>query len=182
MLAKPFQHNIHNKSRFLVLYLDAKMKATRISEVIGVSLRTIQDWIHKTDNGIDVRKIQPGRARKASKSPSLQKNVLRKVHRAPLKSSTRKLAIQYDSSKSWIREVLKNKGLKYSSTKITHKLTKFEKEDRVEYCKEMLNKNGKRIYETVFTDEMGIWLSDACPKKAWGIPAKKSRSKSLLKT
>ena len=60
------------------------MKATRISEIIGVSLRTIQDWIYKKDNGIDVRKIQSGRGRKASKSPSLQKNVLRKVHRADL--------------------------------------------------------------------------------------------------
>ena len=54
-----------------------------------------------------------------------------------------------------------NKGLKYSSTKIAHKSIKFEKEDRVEYCKEMLNKNGKRIYDTVFTDELGIWISEA---------------------
>ena len=44
-----FDPKLDNKTRFLVLYLDVKMKAETISNILGRSLRTIQDWASKTN-------------------------------------------------------------------------------------------------------------------------------------
>jgi len=58
-----FQHHIDNKTNFLVLFLDAQIKATRIAKILNMSLRTVQDWISKTNQNQDIRKVQKGRGR-----------------------------------------------------------------------------------------------------------------------
>ena len=47
------------------------------------------------------------------------------------------------------------------------------KEERIKYCSKMLKRKGAPINETFFSDEMGIKLSQAMPKKAWSGPNKK---------
>jgi len=44
----------------------------------------------------------------------------------------------------------------------------------------MLENNGEKIYETFFSDEMGIRLSDAQQKKTWGLSYKKIKTEKLL--
>jgi transposase-like protein len=52
------EYDIDDKIRFIVLYQDAQMKAARISKILGVSERTIYDWIHKIESDIDILEHQ----------------------------------------------------------------------------------------------------------------------------
>jgi Txe/YoeB family toxin of Txe-Axe toxin-antitoxin module len=52
-------YDIDPKTRFIVLYQDAQMKATRISKLIGIPLRTVYDWIQKVEDDIDILEHQP---------------------------------------------------------------------------------------------------------------------------
>lgn len=162
-----FKPNIDNKTRFLVLYLDAEMKASRVSKTLGVSLRTIQDWIRKTEEGYDVRKIASGRGRKTTKTPALKKKVLRQTKMFPQKVSTRNLAARDGVNRTIIHNIFVEKGLKYQSPNILPELTMDQMQKRTAYCSNMLETNGEKIYETFFSDEMGIKLSEAHPKKTW---------------
>ncbi len=45
------------KTRSIVVHLDARIKPSRMIEVLYTPLRTVQDWIQKIDPGIDIRKI-----------------------------------------------------------------------------------------------------------------------------
>lgn len=168
-----FKHNIDDKTRFLVLYIDAEMKPTNISKTLGRPLRTIQDWVQKTDANQDIRVVQQGRGRKTTSTDNLKKNVMRRVRQTPEKSSTRKLGAKYGVPKTKVHEILIEKGLKYQSVQANKDLTDDQREDRVQYCSEMLENDGEKIYNTFFTDEMGMKLSDAHVKKAWGQPNKK---------
>ena len=47
--------NIDTKTRFLVLHLDAQMKVTRMSKILGVASSTLYDWIHETENDEDMK-------------------------------------------------------------------------------------------------------------------------------
>ena len=51
-----------------------------------------------------------------------------------------------------------------------------EKDNQVDYCEYMLEEDGWRIDHTIFTDEMGIKLPEACPSKGWGKPYKKVKT------
>jgi len=46
-----FVDDIDPKIRFLVLYVDAKKCSKDISEIIGKSYSTVQDWVRRTDKG-----------------------------------------------------------------------------------------------------------------------------------
>ena len=67
--------DIDIKTRFLVLHLDAQMKLTRISDILRTSLRAIQDWTDKTDEGQDIIEVGAGRGNKPKVTSKLkQKN------------------------------------------------------------------------------------------------------------
>lgn len=171
---------IDKKTRFLVLYLDADWKATRISKTIGVPLRTVQSWIEKTEQGSDVRKIQEGRGRKTTKTPALRKKVLRQAKMAPTKASTRNLASRDGVTRTTIHDIYVDRGLKYQGVETLTNLTNDQMCKRVEYCLDMVHNEGEKIYETFFSDEMGIRLSEAHPKKTWGLPYKKLKTEKPL--
>jgi len=169
----PFDPYFDNKTKFLVLYLDGQIKATRISKLLQVPVRTIQDWIQKTDSNKDIRKIEEGRGRKTTSDPNLEENILRRIRVAPQKSSTRKLGARYQTSKSNVHDILKKRHRVYQSTTPTYELDEEQKQDRIDYCQEMLEENGDMIDQVFFTDEMGIKLSETTTKMAWGLPGKK---------
>lgn len=52
---------IDDKTRFLVLYLDAEMKPSRISRILNRPERTVRDWAEKTEEGKGIREVQKGR-------------------------------------------------------------------------------------------------------------------------
>lgn len=163
------------KTRFLVLYLDAEMKPSRISRLIGKTERTIKNWIEKTDSGEDVR-IVKRRGTKAKVDQKIKKKIMRQVSESPHRATTRKLAARNDLSKSTIHNIIVEKGYKYGNNKSLPQLTDAQRDDRVDFCEYMTANHGDKIYETFYSDEMGIRLSKAKKDKHWYAPGKKIKT------
>jgi methylphosphotriester-DNA--protein-cysteine methyltransferase len=108
-----------------------------------------------------------------------KKTILRKAREHPEKASTRKLGAELKLSKTTIHEVYREKGLIYGKLGKRPDLSLETKEDRMTFCQDMLEENGQRIYETFFSDEMGIKLSDAQLDKRWYKPQKKLKMENL---
>lgn len=168
-----FIHTFDNKIRFLVLYQDVSKKSTVIQKYTGISLRTIQDWTAKTEQNINILEHAKGQGRKRSISEAKKKKIVRTARRAPSSSSTRKLANQYEVGKSSTHRVLQEKKFKFAKVKKRKALTPQEMENRVNFCRDMLLRNNKRLRNSFFGDEMGINLSDCHPDKVWIPPRKK---------
>jgi transposase len=164
---------IDDKVRFLVLFLDADMKSTRISRLIDRSERTIRDWISKTRQGVDIRVVEEGRGSKKKVTGVKQKKVLRQIRENPQSATTRRLGAKNDISKSAIHRLLVQKGLKYLGLNPVPELSEDQKDARVEHCLDMTSDDGRRIYQTFYADEMGIRLSDVNKTKSWQDPIKK---------
>ena len=165
--------DINVKVRFLVLYQDAKWRATRIAYTLKTPLRTIEDWISKVNQGIDISQVQPGRGAKSTLSESEKQNIKRKVQRKPMSASTRKLGISYEKSKDTIHRVLQEKGMKFQKVQKKVLLDDDQKTERIQYCKKMLKRKGEPLEELFFSDEMGIRLSEAHQSSVWMGPRKK---------
>ena len=148
-----------------MLYEDAGFTSKQISNVLGRSYYTVQDWVRKTNRGEDIRNVQEGRGRKPTYSPEAKRKVVRAVSTHPQKYSTRNLASKFGMSKTTVWEILK-KSFSYGGNYYVPTLTDEEKKNRVGYCKEMLHNDGI-LFKTFFSDEMGINLSDAHRSKTW---------------
>jgi len=166
-------HTFDNKVRFLVIYQDVSKKASVIAKYTSINLRTIYDWIKKIENNVNIMEHAEGQGRKATIALAVKNNVVRKTRRSPNSSSTRSLGLQYGMSKTTAGTALKEKNFKYGRPQKVTTLDPDEKNKRVKYCQTMLNANGKRIYSSVFTDEMGINLSDCYSENVWNPPRKK---------
>jgi len=158
---------INTKIRFLVLHLHAQFSSKRISEILGVPYSTIRYWTRRTDEGDNITKITEGRGRKPVITEETKQKITRDVRRVPRKSSTRSLASKFNVSKSTVSNILAEKSYIYKSYDIPQNLTEQEKASRVTFCEEMLSEGGQRFYETFYSDEMGISLSDAHLNKVW---------------
>lgn len=161
-----FVDDIDPKIRFLVLYVDAKKCSKDISEIIGKSYSTVQDWVRRTDKGEDIREVQPGRGRKSLFSPDTKRKVVRVVRENPQKYSTRNLGSKFDMSHSTAHNILLEYGFTYGSNHLVQYLTEEEKKLRVQFCETMLE-DDRALFETFYSDEMGISLSDAHRNKVW---------------
>ena len=175
-----FNPLLDDATRFLVLFLDAKFSNTRISGILNRDLRTIQDWASKIRNRKDIRKIEQGRSRKPKVTAADKKKVIRQVKSRPSKGTTRKLASRNGVSHTKIHEILEEKGFTYKGVSNLPILNEDQKEERIDYCDEMLENDGEKIFETFFSDEMGIKLSDMHVRRAWGQPNKKLKIEKPL--
>jgi transposase len=175
-----FEHHFDNKIRFLVLYQDVSKKPTVIQKYTGISLRTIQRWIQKTEENVNILERQAGQGRKPIIPDNVKENIVRTARRKPNKSSTRKLAHQYNIGKSSVNRVLSEKDYEYKKVKVSKKLTSDEKSNRVKFCRYMLKENGKRINNSFFSDEMGYSLSEAHKEKAWTSSRKRVKVDSPI--
>jgi len=173
--------DIDPKLRFLVLYQDAQWASSRIAYTLNIPQRTIQDWISKIQQGIDITKIRPGRGCKETIPEDTKTNIKRAVQRKPQTSSTRKVGVKYEVSPSSVGRTLKEKGFKYKKVVIKTELDENQRDKRVKYCKNMLKRKGKPIDEIFFSDEMGIRLSEAHPPMAWMGPRKKVKYEKPLR-
>ena len=153
-----FIHHNDDKIRFLVLYQDVTRKATTIQKYIGISIRTIYDQIDKTE-----KKCQHIRKSKRSTSiaPNVKTNLVYTMRGNPSKTSVKNLSNQYEIGKTTVHQILTNKNFQYQKVPKTKILIQKELNNRVSFCKDMKNKNGKRIHNSYFADEMGISLSEA---------------------
>ena len=168
--------NIDKKTRFLVLHLDADMKVSHISKILKVPLSTLYDWVASTGKDEDIRKIKPGRGAKPKIDTAKDKQIQREIHEAPQRSSLRKIGGKFEVGKTAVGDWMHKKGYKYKKRHLEVELEDEEKEDRVDFCEYMLEEGGWRIDQTIFTDEMGIKLSEASPSMGWGKPGKKLKT------
>lgn len=58
------KYGIDEKTRFLVLYLDAKVSLEEISRIINRSLKSLEHWVSCTKSGNDIRIEKKGRKKK----------------------------------------------------------------------------------------------------------------------
>jgi len=78
-----------------------------------------------------------------------------KTRRNPTSPSTRSLGGQYGVSRTEAGTILKEKNFKFGAPEKIKVLEESEKVQRVKFCRSMLKSNGKRINESIFSDEMG---------------------------
>jgi len=164
--------DIDDKTRVIILHQDAEMKPTRIHKITQVPLSTVQDWIKKLDQGIDIREHR-GQGREPSIDIPMKKKVVRAVRKDPNAASTRKLSSQFEISKTSIHNILVESQYKYKTVFHQVQLTTKEEENRMIYCKDMIKTFENKIDKTFFSDETGISLSEAWRKKMWVGPKQK---------
>jgi transposase len=168
-----FDLNLDPKVRFAVLYLDAGMKVSRISKIIGKSESTLYDWKKKLDNGTN---IFEHKSKNFSPKIDDQKrnSIVREAIRSNKSVTSRRLAAKHDVSHTSVCNILKDKGLKFGKEDKNHVLTMDEEENRVKYCNNMLKYKSSKIKQTFFSDEMGVKLSEMSNyNKTWTLPTRK---------
>ena len=167
---------IDDKTRFLVLYLDAHWTGLEISKVIKASKRTIRRWVALTENGEDIR-IE-GRGRKKSITEEIENKVIQMVKEDPEGATLSKLAASTGFSARSVYRILGKKGFKYLGYDRTIVFDEAERLLRVDFCNRMLADDGKLVYRTFFSDEMGIELNSAHKSRAWQIPSEKIKRRN----
>ena len=168
-----FVHDINKKTLFIVLFQCARMDASRINKFTNIPLSTIYRWINQTKNDENIFLSTKGPREDQTLSPTIKKKVVRKVREQPARSSTRKIGDQLNIGKSSVERILIEKNFNYGSTTSVKTLTEDKKKERVSFCKDMIKRKGDKLKQTIFTDEMGMDLADAYPRKAWSQPYKK---------
>ena len=176
------KYNIDDKIRFLVLYFDAHMNVNEISKILNRHTRTVGRWELITKNGGDIRIRKEGQGRKKEITPETENRIVQMVKENPEGASVPKLAARSGISSTSICKILAKKGFKYLGYE--EKSTIYDEEERmlrVDFCNKMLFDEGKLIYQTFFSDEMGIELNKSGPhqRKAWQIPTEKVRRKNI---
>lgn len=171
---------IDDKTRFLVLYFDAKLNGAEISKIVNRPVRTIRRWQKISNNGGDIRLFKQGKGPKGKKiTEETENKVIQMVNEHPEGASTKRLAARIGISASSIRQVLTRKGFRYKTLDKTIIYAEQERLARVEFCNKMLSDEGKLIYRTFFSDEMAIELNKTHKTKAWQLPTEKIRKKNV---
>lgn len=165
-----FIYDFDNKTVFAVIYQYVTKRANSIQHYTGFPVTTIRDWIKKTEDDTNIFLHKGGNGRKVEITDGMRQNIIMEIEEAPNSASTRKLAAQFDVSHMAVYNILKDSEFTYRAKNMQRYLSEEEKENRVAYCKKMVRAKGKKLYNTFFSDEMGISLSDCHQKKAWAAP------------
>ena len=169
---------IDDKTRFLVLYFDAKMSILEISKIIHRSTPAISFWEAKIKKGEDIRTIKKRPVQKKSITEEVENKIIQMVKENPRGSSLKKLAARIGGiSANSIGRVLRRKGFKYKAYDRGIIYSEEERINRMAFCKRMLSEEGKAIYQTFFSDEMSIELNKYYKAKAWQLPTENIRMK-----
>ena len=171
------KYGVDDKTRFLVLYLDAKMTATEISRIINRSLNTMKHWVSWTKHGDDIR--VEGRGRKKQITPETEEKIVRMVKENPEGMTLKKVGNHFGLAHTTISKILIKKGFKYRAFDQSIKYEDDERMMRVEFCNKMLSDEGKLIYRTFFSDEMGVELNRISKNRAWQLANEKIRKKNV---
>lgn len=174
------KYGIDDKTRFLVLYLDAHMDVSEISKIINRCLNTIYRWVSTTKKGEDIRLPKTRGGHNKLINEETETKIMQMIHENPEGTSLRKLAARIGLSKSTVGNVLSKMGLKYKGFDKGIIYTEEERMIRIDFCNRMLSDEGKLLYRTFFSDEMGIELFKAHKNKAWQFPTEKIKKKSAV--
>ena len=174
------KYGIDDKTRFLVLLLDAQLKGPEISRIINKTMRTVQRWIRKTRNGEDIRIHKKRKGRKKAITEEIEEKIIRMVKENPESATSTKIAARFGISSRSVQRILSKKGFKYRVFDRTIIYDEDERSFRVEFCKKMLSDEGNLIFRAFYSDEMGIELNNARGLRAWQTPTEKIRRKAIL--
>lgn len=173
------KYGIDEKTRFLVLYLDAQLSVPEISKIINRNLRTVYGWEARTKEGGDIRTPKKRSIIKKSVTEETENKIIQMVKENPEGSSLKKLSLRIGGiSASTIGKVLAKKGFKYKAFDKGIIYSDEERMRRVEFCKKMLAEEGKVIYQTFYSDEMSIELNKTHKTKAWTLATENIRKKA----
>ena len=168
---------IDDKTRFLVLYLDAQMSGTELSKLLNRPLGTIYRWEAITKSGGDIRIFKKRNVTKKLVTEETENKVIQMVKENPQGASLKKIGTRIGVSASTISKILMKKGFKYKAFDKGIIYTAEERINRVEFCKKVLCEEGKVIYQTFFSDEMAIELNKIYKMKAWQLATENIRMK-----
>lgn len=171
---------IDDKTRFLVLHFDAQLDHLKISKIINRCERTLRRWESRLRRGEDPRVPKKGRGCKKKITAETENKVVEMVKENPEAVSLKKIAARIGLCDRSVAVILANKGFKYQRFDDTILYKEEEKMNRVEFCKRMLADEGKLIYQTFFSDEMGIQLNEAHKTRVWQLPNEKIRKKAAV--
>ena len=172
------KYGIDDKTRFLVLYFDARMGSTEISRIINRSQRTLKGWIRRIKKGEDIRINKKRGGDQRNITAETGNKVIQLVKENPEGSSLNKLAARIGISRSSVRRVLAKNGFKYKAFDKGFIYSEEERMKRVDFCKGMLLDEGKAIYQTFFSDEMAIELNNNYKNKVWQLLTENIRRKN----
>lgn len=172
--------NIDEKTRFLVLYFDARMDIKQISKIINRKETTLKIWETKTKNGEDIRIKKKIVVTKLKITADVENKVIQMLKENPEGASTTKIATRVGISPFSVARILTKKGYKYKAIEHGIEYSEDERIARVNFCKNMLFEGGNIIYRTFFSDEMGIDLNKNHKHKVWQTPTEKVKRKSLI--
>ena len=169
------KYDIDDKTRFLVLYFDAQMSIQEISNRIDRSVRTLEAWVRRVKKGEDIRMRIKRKQHKKSISEETENKVIQMLKENPEIASTTKLAARIGITRKSVAKILAKKGYKYKAVVIDSSIKYSEEErlDRVDFCTKMLSDDGRLIYLSFFSDEMGIDLNKTHKTKAWQTSTEK---------
>ena len=168
---------IDDKTRFLVLHLDAHLDAPEISKIINRKIKIVKCWETRTKKGEDIRVPRKKPRPEKVISEEIENRIIQMVKENPELVSLKKLAARAGVSTSTVHTVLTKKGYKYLGFDKSLIYEKEERLVRVEFCKKMLADDCRLIYRTFFSDEMGIELNYSHKTRVWQIPTERIRGK-----
>ena len=171
------KYGIDDKTRFLVLFFDAQMDSSEIAKILNRSGRTVRRWITTTKKGGDIR--VETRGPKRSITEDTKNKIIQMVKENPEGATLKKIAAHFGHAHSTIHKILAKKGYKYKAFDQSVIYEEDERTFRVDFCNKMLADEGKLIYRTFFSDEMGIELHRVHKNRAWQLPTEKLRKKNV---
>ena len=171
------KYDIDDKTRFLVLFLDAHMDIHEIARIINRSAKTLEGWVAKLKKGGDIRYAKKRSVIKKYVTEDTENKIIQTVKENPEGSSLKKLSLRFKFAPSTIAKILAKKGFKFKAYDKGIIYTAEERVNRVEFCKQMLRDEGKVIYQTFFSDEMAIELNKTHKTKAWTLATENIRMK-----
>ena len=172
------KYDIDDKTRFLVLYFDARMNAQEISQIIKRHRKTVWRWVSQINKGEDIRIPKKKGGHNKSTTEEIEDKIIQMIKENPQGTSLKKLAARIGGiSTTSIHRVLAKKGIKYKPFDRGIIYTEEERLIRMDFCRKMLSDEGKLIYRTFFSDEMGMELNKTHKSKAWQLPNEKIKKK-----
>ena len=174
------KYGIDDKTRFLVLYLDAHMSCKEISKKLNRLEDTIRKWVQRTIKGEDIRICNRKKDPRFIVTEETENKIIQMLKENPEVASTTNIAARTGICRNKIAKILAKRGYKYKAiaADYTVKYSEEEKMSRVDFCKKMLLDDGKLIYRAFFSDEMGIDLNKTHKMKAWQSTAEKIKKRN----
>lgn len=177
------QLGIDQKTRFLVLFLDAGLNAAQIAKILDRSVRTVEKWVIKTRKGKDIRILKKGRKPKKPRAPPGNEIEIPRLQHLEKEASTIKFTSQIKISANAIAKTV-SKAEEKENAGIENIVTfsKDTRTQRVNFCKKMLFEEGLLIYRTFFSNELEIDFTKTHKTESWPFPADKIKKESATES